>query len=97
MKINFNEFWWRKVTCKTKNFYILLVFLLTTIAFLIAVIIYYYFRKYKSKQKYLLPYYVTNDKLKTVYINKCFIKMESKDILKFKLILKMVCVIILMT
>ena len=36
---NFKE---KKVTCKTQNFYILLVFLLITIALLIAVIIYCY-------------------------------------------------------
>ena len=40
---NFNE---KKATCKTENFYILLVFLLITIALLIAVSIYYYLIKY---------------------------------------------------
>ena len=40
---NFNE---KKVTCKTQNFYILLVFLLITIALLIAVSIYCYLIKY---------------------------------------------------
>ena len=48
---------------KTNNFYILLAFLLVTIALLIAVSIYCYLIKDKSKQKDLLPYYVTNDKL----------------------------------
>ena len=36
---NFNE---KKATCKTRNFYILLVFLLITIAFLIPASIYCY-------------------------------------------------------
>ena len=40
---NFNE---KKATCRTKNFYILLVFLLSTIALLIAVSIYCYLVKY---------------------------------------------------
>ena len=40
---NFNE---ENVTCKTQNFYILLVFLLLTIALLIAVSIYRYLIKY---------------------------------------------------
>ena len=57
--INFNE---KTTTCKTQNFYILIAFLSITIALLIAITIYYYLIKYKSKQKYLLPYYVTNDK-----------------------------------
>ena len=39
----FNE---KKVTCKTQNFYILLVFLLITIALLITVSIYCYLIKY---------------------------------------------------
>ena len=39
----FNE---KKSTCKTQNFYILLVFLLITIALLIAVSIYCYLIKY---------------------------------------------------
>ena len=57
---SFNE---NNAICKTKNFYILLVFLLITILLLIAVRIYRYLIKYKSKQKHLLSYYVTNDKL----------------------------------
>ena len=60
---NFNE---KKVTCKTKNFYILLAFLSITIALLIAVSIYCCLKKYKAKQKHLLPYHVTNIKLKEV-------------------------------
>ena len=51
---NFNK---KKVTCKTQNFYILLVFLLETIGLLIAVsIIYCYLNKYRAKQNYLLPF-----------------------------------------
>ena len=46
--------------------YILLAFLLISIVLLIAVSIYCYLIKYKSKQKHLLPYYVTNNQLKEV-------------------------------
>ena len=62
---NFNE---KKVTCKTQNFYIPLAFLLITIALLIAVSIYCYLMKYQVKQKHLLPFYITNTKLKEFYI-----------------------------
>ena len=55
---NFNE---KKATCKTQNFFILLAFLLITITLLIAVSIYCYVIKYRVKQKYLLPFHVTND------------------------------------
>ena len=48
--------------CKTKNFYILLIFLSITIALLIAGSIYCYLIKNKLKQKHLQPYYVTNNK-----------------------------------
>ena len=51
----------KKATCKTQNFYILFGFLLITIALLIAVSIYCYLIKYKSKQKHLLPFHVTNN------------------------------------
>ena len=46
----------KNAICKTKNVYILLIFLLITIALLINVSIYCYLIKYKSKQKHLLPY-----------------------------------------
>ena len=62
-KTNFNE---RKAICKTQNFYILLAFLLITIALLIAVNIYRYLRKYRAKQKYLLPFRDTTNELKQV-------------------------------
>ena len=45
---NFNE---KNITCKTRNFYILLAFLLITITLLIAVSIYRYLIKYQAKQK----------------------------------------------
>ena len=45
-------------------FYILLAFLLNTVALLTAVSIYFCFIKYRAKQKYLLPYHITNKKLK---------------------------------
>ena len=60
---NFNE---RKVTCKIKNFYILLAFLLITTSLLIAVSIYCYLIKYQAKQKRFLPYHVTNNNFKKV-------------------------------
>ena len=41
-----------------------LAFLLIAIALLIAVSIYCYLVKYEAKQKQLLPYYITNTKLK---------------------------------
>ena len=59
---NFNE---KEVASKKQNFHILLAFLLTTIALLIAVIIYCYLIKYRAK-KHLLPFHVTNNKLKEV-------------------------------
>ena len=68
---------------KKKIFYILLVFLLITIVLLVAVSIYCYLIKYKSKQKYLLPFHVTNNEPRTkFYINECIIKKQSND--KFK-------------
>ena len=41
-------------------------FLFITIALLLGVSIYSYMIKYKAKQKHLLPFYVTNEKLKEV-------------------------------
>ena len=56
---NFNE---KNITCKTQNFYILLIFSLVIITLLMAVSIYYYLIKYWTKQKHLLPF--LNTKLK---------------------------------
>ena len=56
----------KKVNCKTKNVYIFLIDLLITIALLITFSIYYYLIKYQVKQKHLLPYHATNNKLKEV-------------------------------
>ena len=53
---NFNE---KNITCKTKNFYILLAFLLITITLLLAVSISCSLIKYQAKQKHLLPFQVT--------------------------------------
>ena len=50
--------------CKMQNFYILLAFSLITIALLIAVSIYCYLIKYWAK--HLLPFHVTNNKLKEI-------------------------------
>ena len=47
--------------------YILLAFFLITIVLLVAVKAYAYLIKYKVKQKHLLPYYVTTDRLQEVY------------------------------
>ena len=60
---NFNE---KKATCKTQNLYILLTFLLITIALLIAVNIYRYLIKCRAKQKHLLTFHVTYNKLKDI-------------------------------
>ena len=47
-----------------QNFFVLLAFLLITLALLIAVKIYCYLIKYREKQKHLLPFHFTNNKLK---------------------------------
>ena len=46
------------------KFFILVIFSLIDIALLIAVSIYCYLMKYQAKQKYLLPYHESNNKLK---------------------------------
>ena len=60
-EINSDE---KNLTCKTQNFYILLAFLSIIIALLVAVSIYCYLIKYQAKQKHLLPFHNTNNKLK---------------------------------
>ena len=50
--INFNV---KKVTCKTKCFYILLTFLSITIALSIAVSVYCYLIKYQAKKFITIP------------------------------------------
>ena len=57
---DFNE---KVITCKTQNFYVLLAFLSISLVLLIGVSIYCYLKKYWVKQKHLLPFHVTNDKL----------------------------------
>ena len=59
-KTNFNE---EKATCKRQNFYILPAFFLITIVLLIAVSTYCYLIKYRRKQKRLLPFHFTNNKI----------------------------------
>ena len=56
----------RKLTKTTAltHFYILPIFLLIIIALLIAAGTYCYLIKYLSKQRHLLPYYDTSNKLK---------------------------------
>ena len=58
---NFNE---EKTTCKLQNFYILVAFIIISIALMIAFSIYCYLIKYQAKQKHLLPFQFTNNKLK---------------------------------
>ena len=65
MPTNFNE---KKATCKTQNLYILLAFLLITIVLLIAVRICCCLKKYWEKQKHLLPFHITNNKLKEINV-----------------------------
>ena len=60
IRTNFNE---KNATCEIENIYILLAFLLITIALLIAVSIYCYPIKYWAKQKQLLPFHATRNKL----------------------------------
>ena len=57
------NFSWNKLTCKTQNFYILLAFLSIATALLIVVSIYCYLIKHRAKQKHLLPFHNTNNKL----------------------------------
>ena len=56
----------KNINCEAKGLYILLTYLLINIALLIAVSTYCYLIKYKAKEKHLLPFYVTNNKLKEV-------------------------------
>ena len=58
---NFNK---KDIICERRSFYIRLAFLLITIDLLIAVGIYCYLIKHKARQKYLLPCYVSKNKLK---------------------------------
>ena len=55
----------KNIVCETKIFYITF-FLLFSIGLLIAVSIYCYLKKYKAKQKHLLPIYFRNNELKEV-------------------------------
>ena len=56
----------KNITYKIQNFYISLAFLLITIALLIAVSICCYMIKYRGKQKHLLAFQFTNNKLKEI-------------------------------
>ena len=58
---NFNE---EKTTCKLQNLYILVAFIIISIALMIAFSIYCYLIKYQAKQKHLLSFQFTNNKLK---------------------------------
>ena len=57
----------RYITCKTKNFCIVLAFLLIKITLLIAVNIYCYLIKYQTK--HLLPFHNRINKLNKFYID----------------------------
>ena len=61
--IKLNEY---KANRKTQNFYILLANLLITIALLRAVSICCYLIKHQGKQKHLLSFHFTNNKLKEI-------------------------------
>ena len=56
----------KEAACKTQNFYIFLEFLLIPIALLIAVSIYCYLIKFRAKQKHLLLFNFTNNKLEEI-------------------------------
>ena len=58
----------KKAICKTKFFYILLVFLLINIALWIAVSIYCYLLKYGAKQKHVLRVHDTNNELNQAFL-----------------------------
>ena len=60
---NFNK---KNIASKTQNFYILLAFLLITIALLIAVSTSWHLIKYRTKQKDLLPFHVTNNEIREI-------------------------------
>ena len=53
----------KNVICEATSLYVLLAFSLITIALLIELSIEFCLIKYKTKQKHLLPYYVTIEKL----------------------------------
>ena len=65
----FQQILLKKVACKTQNFYALLAFLLIIATLFIAVSIYGCLIKYRARQNYLLPFQVTNNKLKNVCID----------------------------
>ena len=56
----------KNAICETNNFYLLLAFLLINITLLIAVSVYCCLIKYETKQKHLLPFHLTNNKLKEI-------------------------------
>ena len=60
---NFDQ---KKAISKTQNFYNLPAFVLITLALLTAIGIYCYLIKYDAKQKHLLPFHFTNNKLKEI-------------------------------
>ena len=64
-------------TCKIENFYLLLAFPLISILLLVifSVHYYYYHIKHQSKQKQILPYYHSNNKLKGINITNIMQKM----------------------
>ena len=72
------------MTCKAKNFYILLTFSLISISLLIFGSIYWYLIIYRPKQEHRLPYYDTSNKLKEIgfhnIIQKWVINIKTTDI-----------------
>ena len=60
----FQEVLMKRMPPVTRKIFIFYLHLLITITLLIAVSIYCYLIKYRAKQKHLLPFHFTNNKLK---------------------------------
>ena len=74
---SFNE---KKLTCKTKSFFILKIFLLITITLLIVVNIYSYLIKHQANKN--IYYYVTSQITNSnrFFLNRYILNMKSKII-----------------
>ena len=68
------------MACKTKHFYILNSFLSINIALLIVVSIYRYLKKYKQKQNYLLPHYLTDKNFTRIRLGSCNFLLMAKTL-----------------
>ena len=66
---------YKKITCEKSNcliHIISLVIICLSLLFVISISCYFYYTKYWSKQKHLLPYHGTSNKLKGIDINNIF-------------------------